>query len=197
MFSFLKSKPLFKEILPSDYIDIHNHILPGIDDGAASIEDTDDLIAGMKELGISNAIATPHTFFGRWDNTAQSIHTAFEKQYTEEFVKEVKRQTKDERRYIITPHSVYVKYLNAKIYRIKYVCEQTKEVVDYEAIKRQALVEKKNLKQIPKMVQDLSIQIRKKGQENVETPKKMVTTKPQWLRTTATSRSEQIPLTEE
>lgn len=84
MFSFLKSKPLLKEILPSDYIDIHNHILPGIDDGAASIEDTDDLIAGMKELGISNAIATPHTFFGRWDNTAQSIHTAFEKQYTEE-----------------------------------------------------------------------------------------------------------------
>lgn len=83
MFSFLKSKPLLKELLPSNYIDIHNHILPGIDDGAASIEDTDALVAGMKELGISNAIATPHTFFGRWDNTAQSIHTAFEKQSTQ------------------------------------------------------------------------------------------------------------------
>ena len=83
MFSFLKSKPLLKELLPSNYIDIHNHILPGIDDGAASIEDTDALVAGMKELGISNAIATPHTFFGRWDNTAQSINTAFEKQSTQ------------------------------------------------------------------------------------------------------------------
>ena len=83
MFSFLKSKPLLKEILPIDYVDIHNHILPGIDDGSASIEDTDALIAGMKELGINNAIATPHTFFGRWDNTAQSIHTAFEKQSTQ------------------------------------------------------------------------------------------------------------------
>lgn len=83
MFSFLKSKPLLKELLPSNYLDIHNHILPGIDDGAASIEDTDALIAGMKELGISNAVATPHTFFGRWDNTAQSIHTAFEKQSTQ------------------------------------------------------------------------------------------------------------------
>jgi tyrosine-protein phosphatase YwqE len=83
MFSFLKSKPLLKEILPNDYIDIHNHILPGIDDGAASIEDTDTLIAGMKELGISNAIVTPHTFFGRWDNTTHDIHTAFEKQSKE------------------------------------------------------------------------------------------------------------------
>lgn len=83
MFSFLKSKPLLKEILPSDYIDIHNHILPGIDDGATTIEETDALVAGMKELGISNAVATPHTFFGRWDNTAQSIHTAFEKQSTQ------------------------------------------------------------------------------------------------------------------
>jgi protein-tyrosine phosphatase len=83
MFSFLKSKPFLKELLPSNYIDIHNHILPGIDDGATTVEDTDSLIAGMKELGISNAVATPHTFFGRWDNTAQNIHTAFEKQSKE------------------------------------------------------------------------------------------------------------------
>ncbi len=78
MFSFLKSKPLLKELLPSNYIDIHNHLLPGIDDGAASINETNALITGMKELGISKAIATPHTFLGRWDNTTQDIQAAFE-----------------------------------------------------------------------------------------------------------------------
>lgn len=76
MFSFLKSKPLLKDLLSDNYIDIHNHLLPGIDDGAANIEETNSLINGMKKLGITNAISTPHTFFGRWDNTAQNIKDA-------------------------------------------------------------------------------------------------------------------------
>jgi protein-tyrosine phosphatase len=78
MFSFFSSKPLLREILPSNYIDIHNHILPGIDDGAPTVEDSEILISGMKELGINKSIATPHTFFGRWENTAQTIKAAFD-----------------------------------------------------------------------------------------------------------------------
>ncbi len=78
MFSLFSSKPLLREILPSNYIDIHNHILPGIDDGASTVEDSEILISGMKELGIKKSIATPHTFFGRWENTAQTIQDAFD-----------------------------------------------------------------------------------------------------------------------
>ena len=63
MFSLFSRKPLLREILPSNYIDIHNHVLPGIDDGASTVEDSELLISGMKELGIKKSIATPHTFF--------------------------------------------------------------------------------------------------------------------------------------
>lgn len=41
-------------------IDIHCHILPGIDDGAKTIEDTLDMARAAVGQGISTIIATPH-----------------------------------------------------------------------------------------------------------------------------------------
>ena len=63
--------------MPENYIDIHNHLLAGIDDGATTSEETHSLIAGMKELNIAGAIATPHTFEGLWNNTTSSIKKAY------------------------------------------------------------------------------------------------------------------------
>ncbi|MCD7981653.1 MAG: capsular biosynthesis protein [Clostridiales bacterium] len=42
------------------YWDIHNHILPGVDDGASCMEDTRDLLSSEYEQGIRNIIFTPH-----------------------------------------------------------------------------------------------------------------------------------------
>ena len=53
MISFLQKKIYFKDIIPDNFTDIHSHLLPGIDDGARSIEDTFFLINQMKEIGIS------------------------------------------------------------------------------------------------------------------------------------------------
>ena len=41
-------------------VDIHNHILPGIDDGAKTVEESLELIRAYEELGIRHFIATPH-----------------------------------------------------------------------------------------------------------------------------------------
>lgn len=41
-------------------IDIHAHILPGVDDGARSIEEACVLVQRMAETGFSTIIATPH-----------------------------------------------------------------------------------------------------------------------------------------
>ena len=41
-------------------LDIHSHILPNIDDGATSINDTDKLLKKAVSEGISHIIATPH-----------------------------------------------------------------------------------------------------------------------------------------
>ena len=42
------------------YWDIHNHILPGIDDGASCMDDTLDLLLSEYKQGIRNIIFTPH-----------------------------------------------------------------------------------------------------------------------------------------
>ncbi|QED36545.1 histidinol phosphatase [Antarcticibacterium arcticum] len=59
--------------------DIHNHILPGIDDGAAGIEDSIQLIRRFHSRGISNFICTPHIMNDYYPNTPESIHNALEK----------------------------------------------------------------------------------------------------------------------
>ena len=44
MFSFLKSKPKLKELIPDNFVDIHSHLLPGIDDGAKNDCAIDDFV---------------------------------------------------------------------------------------------------------------------------------------------------------
>lgn len=44
----------------SNYIDIHGHILPGVDDGSKSIEETIHMIEKAIAQGIKTMIATPH-----------------------------------------------------------------------------------------------------------------------------------------
>lgn len=60
-------------------VDMHNHILPGIDDGSPDIEQSLKLIQGLKELGIHKCIATPHVMHGVHDNTPTTIRDAHAK----------------------------------------------------------------------------------------------------------------------
>jgi protein-tyrosine phosphatase len=78
MLSIFKPKCFLKDLIPNNYIDIHNHLLAGIDDGAKTVKETSILVTSMQELNINCAIATPHTINKLWDNTPESIKTAFE-----------------------------------------------------------------------------------------------------------------------
>ena len=62
----------------SGFVDLHCHYLPGIDDGAHSAEEGLSMLRGLRALGFSRVIATPHTRPGMFDNTPQTITTAFE-----------------------------------------------------------------------------------------------------------------------
>lgn len=44
------------------YIDIHSHILPGIDDGAKTVEEAIELLEQEKNDGITSIICTPHFY---------------------------------------------------------------------------------------------------------------------------------------
>ena len=60
------------------FIDIHNHILPGIDDGAQTVEESVDLIKGFSEFGVNNFIATPHIMHNYYPNTTETINKSLE-----------------------------------------------------------------------------------------------------------------------
>lgn len=77
MISLFKKKPKLVDLLPDGYIDIHSHILPNIDDGSKSIQETLSLLEQMALLGINKCIATPHTMPNVWDNSTGFIQETF------------------------------------------------------------------------------------------------------------------------
>ena len=78
VFSIFKSKPKLSELIPNGFIDIHSHILPGIDDGAENISQTLRLLNGLQKIGFSNCIVTPHTLPEIWENTTNGIIENFQ-----------------------------------------------------------------------------------------------------------------------
>jgi len=56
-------------------IDLHCHILGGMDDGARDIEASMDMARHAASEGITKIIATPHHKNGKYDNVAESIRS--------------------------------------------------------------------------------------------------------------------------
>ena len=61
-------------------IDFHTHILPGIDDGAKSLEESLSLLKMEQEQGVDTIVLTPHYFHERQslDEFLQQRNTAYE-----------------------------------------------------------------------------------------------------------------------
>ncbi|WP_422420643.1 tyrosine-protein phosphatase [Pseudomonas sp. GZD-222] len=57
-------------------IDLHNHLLPGLDDGPADLEAALDLARMAVADGIKAIVCTPHMHPGRYDNSASGIRAA-------------------------------------------------------------------------------------------------------------------------
>jgi protein-tyrosine phosphatase len=57
-------------------VDMHSHVLPGIDDGAQTPEESIMLIRKMMDLGIRKIIATPHIMIDYYRNTSETINDA-------------------------------------------------------------------------------------------------------------------------
>jgi protein-tyrosine phosphatase len=58
-------------------LDLHCHYLPGIDDGAPSVSDGLTMLEGLRALGFSHVIATPHMRPGMFDNEKGALEQAF------------------------------------------------------------------------------------------------------------------------
>jgi len=76
---FLKRKKLpLTELFPTDFVDIHSHLLPGIDDGAKDINHSITLIKKMRSYGIKNFITTPHVLGDVYPNSSLVIKEKLE-----------------------------------------------------------------------------------------------------------------------
>lgn len=101
---FKKGKPKLSDIIPYNFVDIHSHILPGIDDGAKNLTESYEMINEMKMLGFSKIIGTPHTISGLYDNTNEIIKSSFLKIKTEK-INDVVIDYASE--YMIEPELIY------------------------------------------------------------------------------------------
>ena len=77
MFSIFKSKPKLSELIHKGFVDIHSHILPGIDDGSENLAQSIDLLSRLNTIGFSKCIVTPHTLPEIWENTSEGITATF------------------------------------------------------------------------------------------------------------------------
>lgn len=75
---FKKNKKVPFEISKLE-VDMHCHVLPGIDDGAKNVEESIAIILALKKLGYSKIIATPHIYKEYYPNTKETIQDALDK----------------------------------------------------------------------------------------------------------------------
>ncbi|MFH0892956.1 MAG: CpsB/CapC family capsule biosynthesis tyrosine phosphatase [Bacteroidota bacterium] len=58
--------------------DMHSHLIPGIDDGSPTMEDTLILLKKLQDLGLRKVITTPHVQSDVYRNTADTIKKGLE-----------------------------------------------------------------------------------------------------------------------
>ena len=59
--------------LPAITTDLHSHLIPGIDDGAKTMEESIALIKSLKAFGFTKLITTPHIMSHRFPNSSKVI----------------------------------------------------------------------------------------------------------------------------
>jgi tyrosine-protein phosphatase YwqE len=72
MFSFFRNKPKAPLVSPVR-IDMHSHLIPGIDDGAKTLEESLHFIKELAELGYEKLYTTPHIYHDLYPNDRTSI----------------------------------------------------------------------------------------------------------------------------
>ncbi len=77
MFGSLFGKRKPSADLDFPVVDLHSHMLPGIDDGAANVEESITMLRTFQEMGYRKVITTPHITTG-YDNTPEIIRGKLE-----------------------------------------------------------------------------------------------------------------------
>lgn len=77
MLSIFTKKASLIDLFKDGFVDMHNHVLPGIDDGAKSVADSLKMLEVYRAYQVTQIIATPHIIQGVWPNDENSIAAAY------------------------------------------------------------------------------------------------------------------------
>lgn len=67
-------KNLFeKSSVPCLEVDVHSHLIPGVDDGVETMDEAIEAITALQKLGYKKLITTPHIMSHRFPNTKASL----------------------------------------------------------------------------------------------------------------------------
>ncbi len=72
MFDWVRKKEQSKNVNHLQ-VDIHSHLLPGLDDGVQSYEESEDIILHFQKLGYRKLITSPHVMSDTYKNTTEKI----------------------------------------------------------------------------------------------------------------------------
>jgi protein-tyrosine phosphatase len=81
IFNFFKKNTRLKNPVNISQLncDIHSHFIPGIDDGAKTMQDSVQMLSEMYQLGYKKVITTPHIMSDYFKNTPEIILNGLEK----------------------------------------------------------------------------------------------------------------------
>jgi tyrosine-protein phosphatase YwqE len=77
--NLLKKKTSVAFDLSAIGIDMHSHLIPGIDDGSRSMDETIAMLAKFQSLGYKKIITTPHIMQEVYPNTSEIINQGLKK----------------------------------------------------------------------------------------------------------------------
>ncbi len=73
MFNFFKKSGAVSPDLSFIAVDMHSHLLPGIDDGLKKLEQSVSFISQLQEMGYKKLICTPHILSDLYPNSRETI----------------------------------------------------------------------------------------------------------------------------
>jgi protein-tyrosine phosphatase len=103
MFNFFKKSTKRKADLSFIGVDMHSHMLPGIDDGSPDIEHSLQYLTGLQSLGYRKFICTPHIIMDMYPNNRDTIMRALDKVQTAAQAKGLQIDVQAAAEYMINP----------------------------------------------------------------------------------------------